>query len=69
MLRQLIAFVGTFVALGVGNFVTIILVKRLDAPLLVFPAVLVIMALTAAIWWVTALPGLTAEEKLRRLSQ
>lgn len=69
MLRSLIGFVGAFLLIGGGNVATILLVKRLDAPLLVFPAVIVIILATAALFWATSPPGLSPEEKLRRLTQ
>jgi hypothetical protein len=66
MLRNLITFASTFLALGGGILVTILLVKQLDAPALVFPGVIAILAATAAVG-VMATPGRTLEERLRRL--
>lgn len=69
MPKRLIAFAGTFVTMGGGILLTIGLVRDYDAPLLVFPGVLLILAATAAVQWMTAEPGLTSAEKLRRMTQ
>ena len=68
MLRSLTSFVASFVTLGGGILATIVLVRTLHAPLLVFPAVALLMVATVVVWWVTAPPAST-EEKLRRLSR
>jgi hypothetical protein len=65
MLRALIAFVAGFACLGVGNFVTIVLAKQLGKPLVLVVAVPTLMAVMAAIAWLTAPAGLTGEEKRR----
>lgn len=68
MLRSLITFISTFVVLGAGNVATIVLVKQLNAPLLVVPGVVAILAATAGVGLLTA-PGRTIEERFRALSR
>ena len=66
--QNLITFIATFVTLGGGILVTISLVKRFDAPALVFPGVIAILAATAVVGVLTA-PGRSFEEKARSLSR
>lgn len=69
MTRRLLEHTGTFITLGGGILLTIFLVRALDAPLLVFPAVIVILAVTGAVSWFTADPALSPDGKRRKLMQ
>jgi hypothetical protein len=64
MLRSLIAFIATFVVMGGGILVTIFVVKQLNAPALVAPGVVAIIAATFGVGLVTA-PGGTLTERYR----
>jgi hypothetical protein len=68
MFRNLISFAATFVTLGGGILATIVVVKQLNAPLLVFPGIIAILAAVAGVGLLTA-PGRSFEEKLRWLSR
>lgn len=67
MLRFMIGFVSVFVTMGGGILLTISLVRRLEAPGLVFPGILAIMAATFAVGLLTA-PGRTVAERFRWFS-
>lgn len=67
MLRFLISFAATFVTLGGGILLTISLVKQLQAPALVLPGIIAIMAATFLVGLLTA-PGRTIEERFRWFS-
>jgi hypothetical protein len=68
ILRSLITFVATFVALGGGILVTIFVVLRFNAPALVIPGVVAILAVTTGVGLLTA-PGRTLGERARWLSR
>ena len=68
LLRTLITYVAAFISLGGGILLTIALVLRFNAPALVAPGVVAILAATFGVGLVTA-PGRTLGERYRWLSK